>query len=157
MNRLLFIAIALAGWMLFAVANRSLFSSQISAMPGQINVNNSNTSLVPQVRQNSGSSDELQGRIQAELYSAISTGMSYAEVSSILGWSGILIYENIVEHGEEAIQIAVYSWNYDDVYFDNTVTDEEINNSKIYRDRKLTVEFQNDIAVELDFSEPNLY
>ena len=155
MNRLLFIAIALAGWILFTVANRGFFLHKISAMPSKT-LNNTNSSSVPTIQQNLGLKGNLQNQIQSELYSSISIGMSYAEVSSILGWPGILIYQNNVDDGGETIQTKVYRWNDNEAYLDNTTDYESINKVKISSNENLILKFQNDILIEID-SGRNLY
>ena len=157
MNRLLFIAISIAGWILFTVANRGFFWHKISAMPSNV-LHNTNNSSIPIVQHNLGwQEDSLQNQVQSELYSSISTGMSYAEVSSILGWSGVLVYENNINDDEEAIQTKVYRWNYDNAYLNNIDSDELINKKSINNDEHLILEFQNDILIELNFSDRNLY
>jgi len=156
-NRLLFTAILLSGWILFAISNRFFSINKISAMPGDTS-NTINNSSAPTVYQNSGfNNDPLQNQIQSELYSSISTGMTYAEVSSILGWEGVLIYENNTDGGAETIETKVYRWNQGNVNLGNIVSDEGINKSNINHDESLILEFQNDILIELNFSERNLY
>ena len=59
--------------------------------------------------------NSLQNQIQSELYNSISSCMTYEEVSSIIGWEGVLIYEYEVDDSGESIQTQVYQWNYEDI------------------------------------------
>ncbi|MEL6928498.1 MAG: hypothetical protein AAFO95_07680 [Cyanobacteria bacterium J06600_6] len=159
MNRLLFMAIALAGWILFTAINRGFFFGKLLAMPGNISngINNSSETAIAQNADLIIINDPLQDQLKSELYSSISTGMSYAEVSSILGWEGILIYESSISDREEVIQTKVYRWNFDDLGLDNIAPDKPIGKKNTDPGENIILEFQNDILIELNFSEQNLY
>ena len=154
MNRLLFTAIVLAGWILFAAINRGSFFSNISATP--INTSNSIDNSLPTIGHSDLKEDSLQNQIQSELYNSISTGMSYAEVSSIIGWEGTLIYENNINDGLKPITIKVYRWNLDDVYSDSLTSNELVNKNNAHLNNYLILEFQNNILIELNSSQ-NIY
>lgn len=123
---------------------------------------NTSTSITdpsePTIQQNSGfENDPLPNQIQSELFSSVARGMSYAEVSSIIGWEGVLIYESNIDDGGEVIQTKVYRWNADDLHLDNIASDEPTRKNNIDPNKSLILEFQNDVLIELDFSNQNLY
>lgn len=154
-TRLLLGAILLSGWLLLAVFNRYLAIDKILAMPRNTSDNISNLPAST-IEQNSNFNDDpLQNQIQSELYNSISSGMTYAEVSSIIGWEGILIYENKVREGERTIHIKVYRWNYQEGHLGNIVSEDSMENET--ENRNLVLEFQNDILLEQNFSDRNLY
>lgn len=159
MNRLVFSGILISGWIVFVAVNRNFFFGQLSAMPGDT-INNSSNFPTPTIDRDLGIEDNklqdrnLQNQIQSELYDSISSGMSYKEVSSIIGWSGVLVYENEVKNGGEIIQTKVYQWNHEDVYSTDTTSINSERAGIINPYGTLTLEFQDDILVEKTFSDP---
>lgn len=160
MNRLVFSLILLLGWIIFIVFDRGFFFDQIAAMPeNTINNNDLNNSPAPSIRGNLGiednslQEDNLQNQIQSELYNSISTGMSYEEVRSIIGWDGVLLYENKVDNGEKMIQTKVYQWNKEDVYSTDSTsgTSNRLSNPNFYGN--LTLEFQDNLLINKNFSD----
>jgi hypothetical protein len=157
MNRLVFSGILISAWIVFIAVNRGFFFNQLLAMPGDI-INNSSNFSAPTIDQDLGIEDNklqdrnLQIQIQSELYDSISSGMSYEEVSSIIGWSGVLIYENEVKDGGEIIQTKVYQWNYEDIYSTDTTSINSERAGIINPYGTLTLEFQDDILVDKTFS-----
>lgn len=163
MNRLVFSVILLLGWIIFIAIDRGFFSDKISAMPrntiNNSNINNLNNSPAPSIRQDLGIEDDrlrnknLQNQIQSELYNSISSGMTYEEVSSIIGWEGVLIYEYEVDDGGESIQTQVYQWNYEDINSTDTTSIFSERAGIINPYWNLTLEFQNDLLVDQTFSD----
>jgi hypothetical protein len=160
MNRLVFAVILLSGWIIFIAINQGLFFDKLSAMPGDT-INNSSNSHAPTIRQDLGIEDNelqdsnLQNQIQSELYNSISSGMSYEEVSSIIGWQGVLIDENEVENGGKIVKTKVYQWNYEDVYSTDTTSVNSERAGTINPYWNLTLEFQNDLLIDKTFSDLN--
>ena len=155
MNRLVLSAILLFGWIILVAINRGSFFSKISAMP-QNNINSLDNSPAPTIDRNLGTEyrdDSLQNQIRSELYNSISSGMSYEEVSSIIGWKGVLIYENKINNGEEVIITKVYQWNYDDIYTNNNVSADFERSRIVNPDKNLTLEFQDNVLIEQTFSD----
>ncbi len=156
---LLFLGILISGWIVFIAINRGFFFNQLLAMPGDI-INNSSNFPAPTIDRDLGIEDSklqdenIQNQIQSELYDSISSGMSYEEVSSIIGWSGILIYENEVKDGGEIIQTKVYQRDHEDVYSTDTTSINSERTGIINSYGTLTLEFQDDILVETTFSNP---
>lgn len=124
-------------------------------MPGESKVD-FNTST-PTIRRDLGTSDSfehnnLQNQVRSQLYNSISSGMSYEEVSSIIGWKGVLIYETEIDNGGIIVRSQVYQWNYDDVYSSNISTN--FPRARILDPyQNLTLEFQNNILVDRPFSD----
>jgi uncharacterized protein YeeX (DUF496 family) len=158
MNRLVFSGILISGWIVFIAINRGFFFNQLLAMPGDI-INNSSNFPAPTIDRDLGIEDNklkdknLQNQIQSELYDSISSGMSYEEVSSIVGWSGILIYENEVKDGREIIQTKVYQWDHKDISSTDTTSINSERAGIINPYGTLTLEFQDNILVETTFSD----
>ena len=145
-NRLFIAAILLSGWFVFIVINRGFFSSKISAMP-QNNINLGNSPPTSDRNLSIEDRDSLHHQIRSELYSSISPGMTYEEVSSIIGWKGVLIYESEVNNGGKAVRTKVYQWNYEDLNPNDTFS----NNSDrewSYLYQNLTLEFQDNILID---------
>ncbi len=70
--------------------------------------------------------------------------MSYDEVRSMIGWDGILIYENNIDSVDGQIREKIYEWNNQDVY----LTDYESKRADIINPYwSLTLRFQNDILI----------
>jgi hypothetical protein len=139
--------------------DRGFFFSQIAAMPGNtINNNDINNFPAPSIREDLGSEendlqqDNPQNQIQSDLYNSISSGMSYEEVSSIIGWDGVLLYENEINNGGKIIQTRVYQWNNEDVSSINSTSDtsERGGSSNLYWN--ITLEFQDNILINKAFS-----
>lgn len=160
MNRLVFSLILLLGWIIFIAFDQGFLFAQIAAVPkNTANNNDLNNSPVPSIRGNLGIEDNslqennLQNQIQSELYNSISTGMSYEEVRSIIGWDGVLLYENEVNHDERMIQTKVYQWNKEDVYSTNSssATYNRLDNLNLYEN--ITLEFQDNFLINKDFSD----
>jgi hypothetical protein len=158
MNHLVFSGIVILGWIIFIAINKGFFFNQLFAMPGNI-INNSSNFPAPTIDRDLGIEDNklqdrnLQNQIQSELYDSISSGMSYEEVSSIIGWSGVLVYENEVKDGGKIIQTKVYQWNHEDVYSTDTTSINSERAGIINPYGTLTLEFQDDILVEKTFSD----
>jgi hypothetical protein len=87
----------------------------------------------------------LPSEIKQDLYNSISTGMSYDEVRAIVGWDGILIYENDINTAQGRIREKVYQWNYEDIY-DSQGTSQTPDNLNLYW--SVTLQFQNDILIK---------
>ena len=155
MNRLVLSAILLFGWIILVAINRGSFFSKISAMP-QNNINSLDNSPAPTIDRNLGTEyrdDSLENQISSELYNSISSGMSYEEVSSIIGWKGVLIYENKINNGGKVIRTKVYQWNYDDIYTNNNTAADFKRSRIVNPDKNLTLEFQDNILIEQTFSD----
>ena len=159
MNRIFFSVILLFGWFLFIVLNRGYFFNRLFAMPRNTIDNNELTnSSVPSIRRDLGIQDSniqnknLQNQIQSELYDSISSGMSYKEISSIIGWDGVLIYENEVWDGDETIRTKVYQWNNEDINSTDTTSINSERSGIINPYWNLTLEFQNDLLIDRSFS-----
>lgn len=147
MNRLVFSAILLFGWIVFAAINRSLFFNKISAI-AQNNIYSDN-SPAPTIDRNLGNlnNDSLQHQVRSELYNSISLGMTYEEVSSIVGWKGVLVYESEVNNGGKIMRTKVYQWNYNDLYPNSIFsTDSETGLGNLYKD--VTLEFQDNVLID---------
>ena len=160
MNRLVFSVIFLLGWIIFIALDRGFFFDKLSAMPrNTINNNNINNSPAPSINRDLGieehsrQNNNLQNQLQSELYNSISSGMSYEDVRSIIGWDGVLIYENEVSNGEELIQTRVFQWNYEDVYATDPTSINSDRAGIINPNWNLTLEFQNDLLIERAFSD----
>lgn len=148
MNRLIFSAILLLGWIIFAAINRGFFFDKISVM-AQNTINSSGNSPAPTIDRNLGNlkDDSLQDQIRSELYNSISTGMTYEEVSSIIGWKGVLIYESEINNGGKITRTKVYQWNYNDLYPNSTFsTDSGTKLGNLYKD--MTLEFQDNVLID---------
>lgn len=159
MNRLVFSAIILLGWFVFVIFERGYFFDKILAMPrNTINNNGLNNSPAPSINRDLGIEDNnfqdpIQNQVQSELYNSISSGMSYEEVRSIIGWDGVLIYENEVNNGEKMIQTKVYQWNNEDI---NSTDTTSINSAKAGMTNlywNLTLEFQDNLLVDKTYSD----
>ena len=107
-------------------------------MNSMFKVFNQNTNETIQIKQINFSSE-----IRENLYTSISTGMSYDEVRSIIGWDGILIYENNIDFADGQIHEKIYQWNDQDVY----LTDYESQRADINPYWSVTLRFQNDILI----------
>ncbi|MGH1393825.1 MAG: hypothetical protein ACRAVC_07315 [Trichormus sp.] len=86
--------------------------------------------------------------IREELYDSISVGMTYEQVIAIIGWDGVLIYENDIETVDGKIHEQVYQWNNQDIYT-NENDDHKLGDRSIYSSIKLR--FQNHILVNKSF------
>ncbi|MBE9048329.1 hypothetical protein IQ255_28745 [Pleurocapsales cyanobacterium LEGE 10410] len=153
MNPLVFTVILLFSWIVFIAINRGFFIDKASSMPRGA-IDNLGNSPAPTIRDDLGiKNNDLQNQIRSELYNSISTGMTYEEVSSIIGWEGVLIYENEDNDGGKIIRTKVYQWNYDDIYSHNTVSADSARARIINPYKNLTLEFQDNILIEQTFSE----
>ncbi|WP_334691116.1 hypothetical protein [Nostoc sp.] len=86
----------------------------------------------------------MSSEIRENLYNSISPGMSYDEVRSIIGWDGILIYENNIDSADGQIHEKFYQWNNEDVY----LTDYESPRADIINPYwSVILRFQNDILI----------
>ncbi|PSB01725.1 hypothetical protein [Merismopedia glauca] len=86
----------------------------------------------------------LPPELRNTLYNSISIGMSYDEVRAIIGWDGILIYENEIDSPEGQIHEKIYQWNNEDIYLDDDslpTTDEKNSYWSV------TLQFQNNILI----------
>lgn len=137
----IFLAIVLFAWIAFIYSHRvfSIIHKPTFFMNSMSKVFNQNTDDNIQIQQMNLSSE-----IRENLYNSISTGMSYDEVRSIIGWDGILIYENNIDSVDGQIHEKVYEWNNQDVY----LTDYESKRVDIINPYwSLTLRFQNDILI----------
>ena len=142
--------------------NRYFALDPTSAMPpGAGNSNNINLSNSPAptitVEDDLAKEPSLQEQIRSQLYNSISTGMTYEEVSSIIGWQGVLVYQTQVNLSGKAIETKVYQWNYDDVYSHTVPTNNFEKDRIIHPYQNLTLEFQNNILIELPVSRVEPY
>lgn len=83
--------------------------------------------------------------IKQELYDSISVGMTYEQVIAIIGWDGVLIYENNIDVADGKIHEQVYQWNNQDIY----LTEDEAHNlvnTSLYG--SMTLKFQNNILIK---------
>ncbi len=143
-RRFVFVLIILLVWILVIQSDR-YFNDPISAMPSGIGHSNSNLSDLEVIIESDLIKDPNLQEIQSQ-YSSISTGMTYEEVSSIIGWQGILIYQDRVNVAGKAIETKVYQWN--DV--DARIVSNRFGKERIVDPyRNLTLEFQDDVLVEL--------
>ena len=143
-RRFIFVLIILLVWIIVVQSDR-YFNHSISAMPSGIGHSNSNLSDPAEVIIESDSTEAPSPqKIRSQLYSNISTGMTYEEVSSIIGWQGILIYQTKVNVGGKAIETKVYQWNDLDAGIISNLGKEIVDPY-----RNLTLEFQDDVLVEL--------
>lgn len=156
-KRLIFVLIILLVWILVVEGDRYFALHPTSAMPragnshNNINLSNSPAPTIT-IEDN-----KLQEQIQSQLYSSISTGMTYEEVSSIIGWQGVLVYQAQVNVSGKAIETKVYQWNYDDVYSHTVPTNNFEKDRIIHPYQNLTLEFQNNVLVELPVSRVEPY
>lgn len=136
----IFLAVALLTWIAFIYSHR-VFS--MTPMPtffinSKFKVFNQNTNETIQIKR-----INLLSEIRENLYNSISIGMSYDEVRSILGWDGILIYENNIDSPDGQIHEKIYQWNDQDVY----LTDYKSQRADINPYWSVTLRFQNDILI----------
>ena len=152
-KRLIFVLIILLVWILVVEGDRYFALHPTSAMPSNVSNSNNNNSLSDSPAPTITIEDnKLQERIQSQLYSSISTGMTYEEVSSIIGWQGVLIYQTQVNLGGKAIETKVYQWNYN-VYSHTVPTTNNFDRDRIIHPyQNLTLEFQDNVLVELPIS-----
>ncbi|MCC5599360.1 hypothetical protein [Nostoc favosum] len=134
------LAVVLLAWIAFIYSHRVFFITQMPTffMNSMFKVFNQNTNETIQIKQ-----INLSSEIRENLYNSISTGMSYDEVRSILGWDGILIYENNIDSADGQIHEKIYQWNNQDVY----LTDYESQREDINPYWSVTLRFQNDILI----------
>lgn len=149
MKHLIIAAIFLLGWIIFwIISHRSFFLNKTSAQPINTTIQFGNSPR-SSIRQNLGIGlDSLQLQIQSELYNSISTGMSYEEVSSIIGWKGVLLYEYEYNNGLETIYTKVYQWNSGDL---NSLNNISARGGVLNPYASITLEFQNDLLVDRPF------
>ncbi|WP_341997701.1 hypothetical protein [Chlorogloeopsis sp. ULAP02] len=83
-------------------------------------------------------------QIKQDLYNSISTGMTYAEVRSIIGWDGVLIYQNEINFAGGKIREKIYQWNNYGVYSTDNES-QTIDDPNPYW--SVTLQFQNDILI----------
>jgi hypothetical protein len=146
MKYLLLLSIILLAWMVSASSYRSTLTDQKPSL-----FLNSTFNIFPQFFQpNSPKKIEIQDRnlpseIRQDLYNSISTGMSYDQVRAIIGWDGILIYENDIDTAEGKIRETVYQWNNEDIYH-NDDRYESIDPIGLYWN--VTLQFQNNILIQ---------
>ncbi|MEM7714626.1 MAG: hypothetical protein AAF349_13805 [Cyanobacteria bacterium P01_A01_bin.68] len=102
------LSVALSGWIAFFYSQRGVFVGKFSdaATTSLFNLPNQNSLQNIQVRR-----INIKSPIKHQLYNSISEGMSYDEVRSILGWDGILIYQNDINYGDTHIDEKIYQWN----------------------------------------------
>ncbi|WP_375502685.1 hypothetical protein [uncultured Nostoc sp.] len=136
----IFLAVVLLAWIAFIYSHRVFYITQIPTffLNSIFKVFNQNTNETIQIKQIS-----LLSEIRENLYNSISTGMSYDEVRSILGWDGILIYENNIDSPDGQIREKIYQWNNQDVY----LTDYESQRRDINPYWSVTLRFQNNILI----------
>lgn len=141
MKYLILLSLALSGWIAFIYSHKSFFIGQfpILSMNSMFKISNQIHHDNIQIQQT-----DLQSQIKQDLYNSISTGMSYDEVRSIIGWDGILIYQNDIDYAGGEIHEKIYQWNNQDIYSID-------NESQRADDRNpywsVTLQFQNDILI----------
>ncbi|MGB5631986.1 MAG: hypothetical protein WBM86_04290 [Waterburya sp.] len=154
MKHLAISAILLLGWILFwIISNRNFFITKIFAQPINHSIqfgNSPGSSIREDLRIEL---DNIPRQTRSELYKSISSGMSYEEVTSIIGWEGVLIYDYEVNDGGETIQTKVYQWNYEDIYSTNSTSGSSERVGVVNPYSNLTLEFQNDLLVDKTFSD----
>ena len=140
MKYLILLAVALLAWIAFIYSHRVFYINQMPPffMNSMFKVFNQNTNENIPIKQ-----INLSSEIRENLYNSISTGMSYDEVRSILGWDCILIYENNIDSADGQIHEKIYQWNNQDVY----LTDYESQREDIDLYWSVTLRFQNDILL----------
>ena len=74
--------------------------------------------------------------------------MSYEEVSSIIGWKGVLLYEYEYNDGLETVYTKVYQWNSGDL---NSLNSISARGGVLNPYASITLEFQNDLLVDRPF------
>ncbi len=135
------LAVALLAWIAFTYSHRVFSITQMPTLftNSMFKVFNQNPRETIQINQGN-----LPSEIRENLYNSISTGMSYDEVRSILGWDGILIYENNIDSADKPIHEKIYQWNNEDVY----LTDYESQRTDVMNLYwSVTLTFQNDILI----------
>jgi hypothetical protein len=137
----IFLAVVLLAWVAFKYSHRVLYLNQMSIFStnSMFKVFNQNTHNNIQIQQRNLSSE-----IRENLYNSISPGMSYDEVRSIIGWDGILIYENNIDLPDGQIHEKFYQWNNQDVF----LSDDESQRADIINPYwSVTLRFQNGILI----------
>ncbi|MEH1942514.1 MAG: hypothetical protein V7L01_20175 [Nostoc sp.] len=137
----IFLAVVLLAWIAFKYSPRVLYLNQmpIFSTNSMFKVFNQNPYNNIQIQQRNLSSE-----IRENLYNSISPGMSYDEVRSIIGWDGILIYENNIDSPDGQIHEKFYQWNDGDVY----LSDYESQRADVINPYwSVTLRFQNNILI----------
>ncbi|MEH1834836.1 MAG: hypothetical protein V7L29_22935 [Nostoc sp.] len=135
------LAVALLAWIVFNYSSRVIFMNHtsiffVNSMSKVFNQNPHDNIKIQQIN--------LSSEIRENLYNSISPGMSYDEVRSIIGWDGILIYENNIDSADGQIHEKFYQWNNEDVY----LTDYESPRADIINPYwSVILRFQNDILI----------
>jgi hypothetical protein len=88
--------------------------------------------------------DSRSNQINQDLYNSISTGMTYAEVRAIIGWDGVLIYQNEINFAGGKIREKIYQWNNYDIYSSDNES-QTVDDPNPYW--SITLQFQNDILI----------
>ena len=164
MNHLFFTISIISIATLTLVIQRGFFSDKISAMTPNIGYSTGlDNSPAPTIDRNLVEENSLQQQIPTQLYNSISAGMTYEEVSSIIGWEGVLIYETQIDLGARVVTSKVYQWNYDDFNWSNTVSTTTQDNrlqkngaSSLNLYQNLTLEFQDNVLTEFPVVENKL-
>ena len=141
-RRFIFVLIILLVWIIVVQSDR--YNHSISAMPSGIGHSSNLSDPAEVIIESDLTEDPSPQKIRSQLYSNISTGMTYEEVSSIIGWQGILIYQTKVNVGGKAIETKVYQWNDLDAGIISNLGKEIVDPY-----RNLTLEFQDNVLVEL--------
>lgn len=135
------LTVALLAWITFNYSHRVISMNQIPIffMNSMFKVFNQNIHDNLEIKQ-----INLSSEIRENLYNSISPGMSYDQVRSIIGWDGILIYENNIDSADGQIHEKFYQWNNQDVY----LTDYESQRGDVINPYwSVTLRFQNDILI----------
>jgi hypothetical protein len=120
-----------------AVAARQLFLLPLNSM---------STNWNQKIQQNTEMMEtSFKTQIRQDLYNSIFIGMSYNEVSAIVGWDGVLIYENHVDEMSMKTHEQVYLWNYDQIN-PNSYKSQVTGGENLYW--SVTLNFQDNILVE---------
>ncbi len=135
------LAVALLAWVAFIYSHRVVSIAQMPTffMNSMFKVFNQNPHDTIQIQQRN-----LPSEIREKLHNSISTGMSYNEVRSIIGWDGILIYENNIDFADGQIHEKIYQWNNQDVYLTDYESPRTDDMNPYW---SLTLRFQNDILI----------
>jgi hypothetical protein len=83
--------------------------------------------------------------IKQELYDSISVGMTYEQVIAIIGWDGVLIYENNIDAADGKIHEQVYQWNNQNIYSTEDEVQKPVDMS-LYG--SMILKFQNNILIK---------
>jgi hypothetical protein len=108
------LSLTLSGWIAFFYSHRVFLIRQFPKFPI---ISNQNFRHNMQLQKIESEFKTKETPVKQELYNSISTGMTYEEVRSIIGWDGNLIYENNIDYADRKIYEKIYQWNSQDIDF----------------------------------------